>query len=125
MPGVDSSIAVILKEHNKDFIEDFLTLAEEELAEIGLSQEQQKNLKRIIEEHIEIVEEEDAVNEIADQSDSFAGEEIAQAEQEEEDGVPEEYECPECGAKITVEMTNCPNCGIGLSFEYEDDNIEV
>jgi hypothetical protein len=21
-----------------------------------------------------------------------------------------------------VEMTNCPNCGIGLSFEYEDEN---
>jgi len=36
----------------------------------------------------------------------------------------EEYECPDCGAIITIEMTNCPNCGIGLSFEYEDDNIE-
>ena len=34
----------------------------------------------------------------------------------------EEYECPECGAKITVDMSVCPNCGIGLSFEYEDEN---
>jgi N utilization substance protein A len=32
----------------------------------------------------------------------------------------DEYECPECGAKITVDMTHCPNFGIGLSFEYEE-----
>jgi N utilization substance protein A len=30
------------------------------------------------------------------------------------------YECPECGAAITTDMTVCPKCGIGLSFEYED-----
>ena len=34
--------------------------------------------------------------------------------------IEEEYQCPECGAKITLDMTSCPNCGIGLSFEYED-----
>ena len=33
----------------------------------------------------------------------------------------EEFECPECGAKITIDMTSCPNCGVELSFEYEDD----
>ena len=33
----------------------------------------------------------------------------------------EEYECPECGGKITVDMTVCPNCGIEISFEYEDE----
>lgn len=37
------------------------------------------------------------------------------------DGEEEEYECPECGARITIDMTSCPKCGIGLSFEYEDD----
>jgi len=124
LPGVDSSIAAILKEHNKDFIEDFLALTEEELAEIGLSQEQRKNLKNIIEEHVEIVEEE-AVEEGADEGAGIGGEEAAPVEQEEEDAASEEYECPECGARITLEMTSCPNCGIGLSFEYEDDNIEV
>ena len=124
LPGVDSSIAAILKEHNKDFIEDFLALTEEELAEIGLSQEQRKNLKSIIEEHVEIVEEE-AVEEGADEGAGIGGEEAAPVEQEEEDAASEEYECPECGARITLEMTSCPNCGIGLSFEYEDDNIEV
>ena len=38
-----------------------------------------------------------------------------------EDTDSEEYECPECGASITIDMTTCPNCGIGLSFEYEDE----
>jgi len=125
LPGVDSSIAAILKEHNKDFIEDFLALGEAELSEIGLSQEQQRNLKGIIEEHIEIVEEEEAVDEGDAEGAAFGGEETVPAEQEEVNAAPEEYECPECGAKITIEMTSCPNCGIGLSFEYEDDNIEV
>jgi N utilization substance protein A len=31
-----------------------------------------------------------------------------------------ELVCPECGAKINTDMTSCPNCGIGLSFEYEE-----
>ena len=31
------------------------------------------------------------------------------------------YECPECGHEITVDMTVCPNCGVGLSFEYEEE----
>jgi len=127
LPGVDPSIAAILKEHDKDFIEDFLVLTEEELVEIGLSQAQQESIRRIIEEHVEveIVEEEEAVDEGAADSADLSGEEIAPAEQEEEDAASEEYVCPECGARITLEMTSCPNCRTELSFEYEDDNIEV
>jgi len=118
LPGVDQAVAVILRDNNKDAIEDFLALSEEELAGMGLSDEQQRTLKGLIEEHVEIVEEE---------YEEETGEEEIRAGEQEEDisrtGV-EEYECPNCGAIITIEMTNCPNCGIGLSFEYEDDNIE-
>lgn len=32
----------------------------------------------------------------------------------------EYYECPECGYNITTDMTVCPNCGVGLSFEEEE-----
>jgi N utilization substance protein A len=32
----------------------------------------------------------------------------------------ETYECPECEQPITAEMTVCPNCGVGLSFEIEE-----
>jgi len=106
LPGVDQDVAAILKENQKDFIEDFLALSEAELSGFGLTEDQQKTLKSLIEEHIEIVEEEGEA----------AGEE---AEHPVHEG--EEYECPECGAKITVDMSSCPNCGIGLSFEYEED----
>ena len=29
----------------------------------------------------------------------------------------EEYFCPECGAKITLDMTKCPKCGVEFEFE--------
>ena len=116
LPGVDESVAAILRENDKDFIEDFLALSEEELVEIGLSAEQRDKLKSLIEEHIEIVEEEYNEEEEDETTVGTKGEEISS-------GSVEEYECPECGASITVEMTVCPSCGIGLSFEYEDDNM--
>jgi len=119
LPGVDPVVASLLKEKEKDFIEDFLALSDDELAAIGLSKEQQAVLRDLIEEHIEIVEEEYAgeasVEEEAEVAPSHEEEVAVETE-------AEEYECPECGAKITVDMTSCPNCGIGLSFEYEDDN---
>jgi len=119
LPGVNSEVAALLKEHEKDFIEDFLALSEDELAEMGLSKEQQGVLRDLIEEHIEIVEEEYSEEEPEEEE----AEAASTQEEVPADAEAEEYECPECGAKITVNMTNCPNCGIGLSFEYEDDNI--
>ena len=47
--------------------------------------------------------------------------ETAPAEAEAEE---EAYECPECGARITTDMTACPNCGVGLSFEEEEEEEE-
>jgi len=117
LPGVAPEIAELLKQNNKDFIEDFLALSEEELAEMGLSEEQQKALRSLIEEHIEIVEEEYTAEGAEE------GETQGATREETPETESEEYECPECGAKITVDMTSCPNCGIGLSFEYEDDTI--
>ncbi len=34
------------------------------------------------------------------------------------------YECPECGTAITPDMSACPNCGVGLSFEEEEPEDE-
>jgi N utilization substance protein A len=46
------------------------------------------------------------------------GAEFAAAEEDEEQ---EEFECPECGARVTEDMNTCLNCGVGLSFEYEEE----
>ncbi|MDR0513314.1 MAG: transcription termination factor NusA [Treponema sp.] len=116
LPGVEQAVADILRENSKDFIEDFLALSEEELVKMGISVEQQMSLKAIIEEHIEIVEEEYHHDGEKDGEEEFD-------EEADEIQDTEEYECPECSATITADMTNCPNCNIGLSFEYEDESV--
>jgi N utilization substance protein A len=111
LPGVDNAVAQALLDNNIDFIEDFLALSEEELTGITtISAGQLDTLRKLIEEYVEIVEEEEEETEDVE----------APAEEEAAEG--EEYQCPECGAKITVDMTACPNCGIGLSFEYEEED---
>jgi N utilization substance protein A len=115
LPGVDPQIAQTLLDNGVDFIEDFLALSEEELAGISsVSSEQLETLQKLIEEYVEVIEEEgypETTGEVL---------EPAEEERQEQHEEAEVYECPECGAKITVDMTNCPNCGIGLSFEYEE-----
>ena len=114
LPGVNSQIAKILLDNGIDFIEDFLGLTQEELEAKGLTLSDLEDLRKLIEEYVEIVEEDEEYEEDDD------GEKSAEETDEDEADV-EEYECPECGAKITVDMTTCPSCGIGLSFEYEEE----
>jgi N utilization substance protein A len=117
LPGIKPEIAEALLENGIDFIEDFLALQEEGLAALkGISAEQLETLRKLI-EAVEIVEEGDAEQE--EEGEESAGE--TEPAVSDEPAELEEYECPECGAKITVDMTSCPNCGIGLSFEYEDE----
>jgi N utilization substance protein A len=115
LPGVDPAVAAALAENGVEYIEDFLALSEGQLSELqGITADQLKVLQGLIDENVEIVEEDV-------QAEAPANEEPVEGEGEESDEDTEEYECPECGAKITTDMTTCPNCGIGLSFEYEDE----
>jgi N utilization substance protein A len=110
LPGVDAGTAAALLENGIDFIEDFLELSEDQIAGFAaISADQIAALRALIEEYVEIVEDEETE------------EEPVQTEEAVPDNEVEEYECPECGAKITVDMTTCPSCGIGLSFEYEEE----
>lgn len=111
LPGVDENVAVILKENNIVDIEDFMTASENgELANIqGLTEENVSTLLALIESSVEFIEDEEAESE-ADSSDAV----------DSDDNSEEVYECPECGAAITIDMTTCPNCGVGLSFEEEE-----
>jgi N utilization substance protein A len=114
LPNVDNRAAQVLLDNGIDLIEDFLGLSQEELEAKGLSVAELDGLRKLIEEHVEIVEEDDEYEEDTEEK----AEEEASVEESDE---AEEYECPECGAKITVDMTTCPSCGIGLSFEYEEE----
>ena len=110
LPNVDSKVVQILLNNGVDLIEDFIALSQEELESKGLSAAELDGLRKVIEDNIEIVEEDEEYEE--EEKAEESGEESAETE---------EYECPECGAKITVDMATCPSCGIGLSFEYEEE----
>ena len=78
-----------------------------------MSEEKVGALETLINETFEIVDEnQEPKQEISPENQTT----LTSAEDTEE-----VYECPECGAPITIDMTVCPNCGVGLSFEYEDE----
>jgi N utilization substance protein A len=123
LPGADPALASALLENGIEYIEDFLALGDDEIAALkGVTAEQIDVLRKIIEEYVEIVEEDEDASGVPEaeegtsQAEGIDSRETAPLEAED----VEEYECPECGAKITLDMTNCPNCGVGLSFEYEE-----
>ncbi|MBN2810368.1 MAG: transcription termination/antitermination protein NusA [Spirochaetales bacterium] len=115
LPGITEEIAALLSQGNILKIGDLLALGEEQLSAIsGITEEHITLLGKLMRDSFDIVEEEP---EVIETSDSVAESETPV----EESPAVEEYECPECGGRITIDMTTCPNCGIGLSFEYEDE----
>jgi N utilization substance protein A len=111
LPGVDAAVSEALAKAGIDYIEDFINAEEERLAAVeGVTLESLAVLRKLIEEYVEVVEENAAENSAEENGGQAAAEEQPEVE---------EYECPECGGKITLDMTVCPNCGVGLSFEYE------
>jgi N utilization substance protein A len=109
LPNIPAPIVEKLKSHNVELIEDLIELSNEELLKMGLSSEEIHTLRSILAETIEIVQEE---------SKKPLETEKSPPETTEEE---ETYQCPECGATITLDMTTCPNCGVGLSFEIEEE----
>ena len=114
LPGVNQEVAAILKEAGYEDIEKFIVAYEGgELDNLqGVTDEELEEVSKIIHSNVEFVEEEAEESE-GESETAPASEESAAAEEE------EEYFCPECGAKITLNMTKCPNCGV--EFEFEED----
>ncbi|MBN2627273.1 MAG: transcription termination/antitermination protein NusA [Spirochaetales bacterium] len=108
LPGLSERVASLLVENGIELIEALVGMEMEELANLpGITDEDISEIRNVIEDTVEIVEEQSGYEEEA-----F------------EEGEDEEYECPECGAPISLDMETCPNCGVGLSFEIEDDEEE-
>ncbi|MEW5815960.1 MAG: helix-hairpin-helix domain-containing protein, partial [Spirochaetota bacterium] len=113
LPGISERLAELLRQNGIELIETLVSMSGEELSSLeGLTPQDAQTIQSIINESVEIIEEEPAV--------------ISQAETstDETESQVESYECPECGAAITIDMTTCPNCGVGLSFEVEEDPKE-
>lgn len=116
LPGISERLAEILRHNGIELIETLVAMSAEDLKGLGgLTEQDVQTINSIIEENVEIIEEEEATEAVP-----------ADTGEEEEAATPEEetYECPECGAEITIDMTTCPSCGVGLSFEIEDESEE-
>lgn len=115
LPGVDAEVAELLKANGIEQIQDFVEAYDNDSINIeGVTKEALDKINELINENVEFVEEDDEQVEESDSTSSEATEENNEAAAEEE-----EYFCPECGAKITLDMTHCPNCGV--EFEFAED----
>ncbi|MBR3814174.1 MAG: transcription termination/antitermination protein NusA [Spirochaetaceae bacterium] len=116
LPGVDIHVAELLKAAGIERIEDYLDAVDSgKIASVdGVSAEDNDKLQKIIDSVCEIIDE-PAESENAEAAQGSAGSDAAEDEEQ------IEFECPECGARVTEDMTVCPNCGVELSFEYEEE----
>ena len=120
LPGLSQRLGSILVENGIEMIESLVAQNLDELSSIqGITDEDIDEIRGIIEETVEIVEEEGVYEEDMESEDV----ETVEDDVYEEEG--DEYECPECGGVITLDMEVCPNCGVGLSFEIEDEENET
>lgn len=82
-------------------VEEFINLTDEDFANMpNLSASDVDKINEVIRENVDIVEDE--------------------VESTEEEG----FACPKCGFPLTVGMTECPNCHVGISFEEVEEETE-
>ena len=141
LPGLTDHHIEILGNNDIELIEDLVALSQEELEKLeGITAEDVAAIQATIAENIDIVEEEAPPEEVMGEAELFSDlpeEETPESVDEDQEPVADgedavvgdeseefEYECPDCGNPINVEMTTCPNCGVGLSFELEEENAE-
>ena len=129
LPGVDVEVAELLKAAGIEEFQDFVEGYDNGTINVeGVSQEALDKINELINENVEFVEEdgaeestEEAVEETQSEEAPAPAEEEGEQEaaESEEASEEEEYFCPECGAKITLDMTHCPKCGVEFEFEEE------
>lgn len=104
LPEIPERVSTLLRENGIDLIETLVNMNLDDLKSYdGIHDDDVALIRGIIDDNVEIVE-------------SDSDEELDEDVMEED----EAYECPECGAAITLDMTACPSCGVGLSFEIEE-----
>jgi|WetSurMetagenome_2_1015567.scaffolds.fasta_scaffold29908_3 transcription termination/antitermination protein NusA len=121
LPGIDQRVAALLKETGIEDIEQFIEAYENGSAKKieGLTDAEIDEVNNLIKSSVEFVEE----PALSDDNLSDGGQNNKDADNDEKpEKLPveeEEYFCPECGAKITLDMTHCPKCGV--EFEFKED----
>jgi N utilization substance protein A len=87
-----------LQFHDIYTVEEFVNLTDDEINSLeDISDEEVRKIHSVLGEYVDIVEEEI------------------------DSEVEQQFLCPECGHTLTPDMTSCPNCGVGLSFEEVEE----
>ena len=107
LPGVEERVVEILKAAGIEDIERFVEAVKDgSINNISdLTKTEIEKVSNLINESVEFVDETVDTDDATDETAS--------------DDSEEEYFCPECGAKITLDMTHCPVCGV--EFEFKED----
>lgn len=94
IPELSQELVAKFNFHDVYTVEEFVNLSKEELDLFSdITADEISSVHDILSEYVDIVE-------------------------EEPDGEADtEFQCPECGHPISPDMTVCPNCHVGLSFE--------
>jgi transcription termination/antitermination protein NusA len=135
LPGIPEKVVEKLRQNGINLIEKLVSLSEEELHNLSdITDNEIETIKQIITENVEIIEQEGVSaeeNVEVSKADVQTAEretepekEIAAGKEQYQEYEEETFECPECSAPITIDMTTCPNCGVGLSFEIEEEEEE-
>ncbi len=118
LPGIEERIAGLLKNAGYDDIQRFSdAVADGSIKNVeGLTDDDIALVSKVISENVVFKDDE------PEEAESVAAVQESSAEVTEQDAGDEdeeEYFCPECGAKISLNMTKCPVCGVEFAFEEE------
>ena len=114
------NIVLLTVDDHIEEIQDFVEAYDENRINIeGITKEDLDAVNELINQNVEFVEED--AEEGAQVQEEAAQENEAEPEQTEAAAEEDEYFCPECGAKITLDTKVCPNCGIELEFEEDEE----
>lgn len=109
--GFTPELIKILQDNGIQDVQTLVDLGEEGLRALeGMDEAHVQELLAAIEENFEVVEEGEEAS--VTSSPGTGGDE------------DQALQCPECGVRITTDMSECPHCGIGLSFEFEYEENE-
>ncbi len=115
LPGITDEIIEVLSNNGILEIEDLINMTSSQIKELnGMDEEMAEKLLDIIANTVEIVEDDEETGDEEEAGD------VAVDKDEAEDALEDELRCPECNGIIDETMEECPHCGVGLAFEYEE-----
>jgi len=124
LPGMKPEWVEALKNAGIELVGDFLALAPEKLSAIeGLDKDSIAAIQKIISDNVEVVEQDEGAARDEGSTAAESGE-AADAAAPAADDADTFYFCPECGTRVTPDMTRCPKCNVELTFVEEDDDPE-